>query len=69
MKSKKYIATSLAVILAAVALPVTAFAEERDKQEPVKVTLNEVAHSIFMRRSMLPSKKDILKRKALTLPL
>ena len=46
MKSKKYIATSLAVILAAVALPVTAFAEEK-KEEPVKVTLNEVAHSIF----------------------
>ena len=47
MKSKKYIATSLAVILAAVALPVTAFAEEKEKQEPVKITLNEVAHSIF----------------------
>ena len=47
MKSKKYIATSLAVILAAVALPVTAFAEEKEKQESVKITLNEVAHSIF----------------------
>ena len=47
MKSKKYIATSLAVILAAVALPVTAFAEEKEKQELVKITLNEVAHSIF----------------------
>lgn len=47
MKSKKYIATSLAVILAAVALPVTAFAEEKENQEPVKITLNEVAHSIF----------------------
>ena len=47
MKSKKYIAASLAVILAAAALPVTAFAEEKENQEPVKVTLNEVAHSIF----------------------
>ena len=46
MKSKKYIAASLAVILAAAALPVTVLAEEK-KEEPVKVTLNEVAHSIF----------------------
>lgn len=46
MKSKKYIAAALAVFLAA-ALPVTAFAEEKENQEPVKITLNEVAHSIF----------------------
>lgn len=46
MKSKKYIAAALAVLLMAAALPVTAFAEEK-KEEPVKVTLNEVAHSIF----------------------
>lgn len=49
MKSKKYIAAALAVLLAAAALPVTAFAEEKEKEnkEPVKITLNEVAHSIF----------------------
>ena len=47
MKSKKYIAAALAVLLAAAALPVTAFAEEKENQEPVKITLNEVAHSIF----------------------
>ena len=46
MKSKKYIAAALAVLLMVAALPVTAFAEEK-KEEPVKVTLNEVAHSIF----------------------
>lgn len=46
MKSKKYIAVALAVLLAA-ALPVTAFAEEKENQESVKITLNEVAHSIF----------------------
>ncbi len=46
MKSKKYIAAALAVFLAA-ALPVTAFAEEKENQESVKITLNEVAHSIF----------------------
>ena len=49
MKSKKYIAAALAVLLAAAVLPVTAFAEEKEKEnkEPVKITLNEVAHSIF----------------------
>ena len=49
MKSKKYIAAALAVLLAAAALPVIAFAEEKEKEnkEPVKITLNEVAHSIF----------------------
>lgn len=47
MKSKKYIAAALAVLLAAAALPVTAFAEEKENQESVKITLNEVAHSIF----------------------
>ena len=49
MTSNKYIAAALAVLLAAAALPVTAFAEEKEKEnkEPVKITLNEVAHSIF----------------------
>ena len=68
MKSKKYIATSLAVILAAVALPVTAFAEEK-KEEPVKVTLNEVAHSIFYAPQYVAIEEGYFEEKGLDLTL
>lgn len=46
---KKWIAVAAAVILAVTALPVTALAEKKDAKdaELTKVTLNEVAHSIF----------------------
>ena len=46
MKNKKWIS---AVILAVTALPMTAFAAEKDggEEKLTKVTLNEVAHSIF----------------------
>ena len=49
MKNKKWLTIAAAVILAVTALPVMAFAEKKDnaKEELVKVTLNEVAHSIF----------------------
>lgn len=43
---KKWLAAVVAVILAVTALPVTALAEEKD-DTLTKVTLNEVAHSIF----------------------
>ena len=49
MKNKKRIALAAAVVLAVTALPMTVFAEKKDKEEKKlsKVTLNEVAHSIF----------------------
>ena len=49
MKNKKWIALSAAVVLAVTALPMTVFAAKKDKEEEKlsKVTLNEVAHSIF----------------------
>ena len=49
MRNKKWIALAAAVVLAVTALPVTAFAAKKDGTEEklTKVTLNEVAHSIF----------------------
>ena len=49
MKNKKWISLAAAVVLAVAAMPVTAFAVEKDtaKEKLTKVTLNEVAHSIF----------------------
>ncbi len=49
MKNKKWISLAAAVVLAATALPMTAFAAKKDGAEEklTKVTLNEVAHSIF----------------------
>ena len=48
MKNKKWISLAAAIVLAVTALPMTAFAAKKDGEEkPAKVTLNEVAHSIF----------------------
>ena len=49
MRNKKWISLAAAVILAVTALPATVFAAKdgESKEELTKVTLNEVAHSIF----------------------
>ena len=49
MKNKKWISLAAAVVLAVTALPAGVFAAKRDRTEEklTKVTLNEVAHSIF----------------------
>ena len=49
MKNKKRIALAVAVVLAVTELPMTVFASKKDKEEEKlsKVTLNEVAHSVF----------------------
>ena len=49
MKNKKWISLTAAVILTVTALPATVFAAKdgESKEELTKVTLNEVAHSIF----------------------
>ena len=47
MKNKKWISLAAAVILAVTALPLGVFAAKKDEAKLAKVTLNEVAHSIF----------------------
>ena len=48
MKNKKWISLAAAIVLTVTALPMTAFAAKKDGEEKLtKVTLNEVAHSIF----------------------
>ena len=48
MKNKKWISLAAAIVLAVTALPMTAFASKKDGEKKLaKVTLNEVAHSIF----------------------
>lgn len=47
MRNKKWISAAAAVVLAVTALPFTVTAGENEEKELTKVTLNEVAHSIF----------------------
>ena len=48
MKNKKWISLAAAIVLTVTALPMTAFAAKKDGEKKLaKVTLNEVAHSIF----------------------
>lgn len=68
MKSKKYIAAALAVLLAAAALPASVLAEEK-KAEPVKVTLNEVAHSIFYAPQYVAIEEGYFEEEGLNLTL
>ena len=61
MKNKKWISLAAAVVLAVTALPMGVSAAKKEEPKLTKVTLNEVAHSIFMHHSMWQSKRDILK--------
>ena len=47
MKNKKWISLATAVVLAVTALPLGVFAAKKDEAKLAKVTLNEVANSIF----------------------
>ena len=72
MKNKKWIALAAAVILAVTALPVTVFAKKKDSPDDktlTKVTLNEVAHSIFYAPQYVAIEKGYFKDEGLDLTL
>lgn len=71
MKNKKRIALAVAVVLAVTALPMTIFASKKDKEEEKlgKVTLNEVAHSVFYAPQYVAIEKGYFAEEGLDLTL
>lgn len=71
MKNKKQIALAAAVVLAVPALPMTVFASKKDKEEEKlsKVTLNEVAHSVFYAPQYVAIEEGYFAEKGLDLTL
>ena len=72
MKNKKWIALAATVVLAVTALPATAFAEKKDSTDDkmlTKITLNEVAHSIFYAPQYVAIEKGYFKDEGLDLTL
>lgn len=71
MKNKKWISLAAAVILAVTALPATVFAAKdgESKEELTKVTLNEVAHSIFYAPQYVAIEEEYFAEEGLDLTL
>lgn len=71
MKNKKRIALVVAVVLAVTALPMTIFASKKDKEDEKlsKVTLNEVAHSVFYAPQYVAIEKGYFAEEGLNLTL
>ena len=69
MKNKKWISLATAVVLAVTALPLGVFAAKKDEAKLAKVTLNEVAHSIFYAPQYVAIEKGYFKDEGLDLTL
>ena len=67
MKNKKWISLAAAVVLAVTALPMGVFAAKKDELK--KVTLNEVAHSIFYAPQYVAIEEGYFKDEGLDLTL
>ena len=69
MKNKKWISLATAVVLAVTALPLGVFAAKKDEAKLAKVTLNEVAHSIFYAPQYVAIEKGYFKNEGLDMTL
>ena len=69
MKNKKWITLAAAVVLAVTALPLGVFAAKKDETKLAKVTLNEVAHSIFYAPQYVAIEEGYFKDEGLDLTL
>ena len=71
MKNKKWISLAAAVVLAVTALPMGVFAAKKDSTEEklTKVTLNEVAHSIYYAPQYVAIEEGYFKDEGLDLTL
>ncbi len=69
MKNKKWISMATAVVLAVTALPLGVFAAKKDEAKLAKVTLNEVAHSIFYAPQYVAIEEGYFKDEGLDLTL
>ena len=71
MKNKKWIALAAAVVLSVTALPLGVFAAKKDgtDEKLTKVTLNEVAHSIFYAPQYVAIEEGYFKDEGLDLTL
>ena len=69
MKNKKWISLATAVVLAVTALPLGVFAAKKDEAKLAKVTLNEVAHSIFYAAQYVAIEEGYFKDEGLDMTL
>ena len=69
MRNKKWITLAAAVVLAVTALPLGVFAAKKDEAKLAKVTLNEVAHSIFYAPQYVAIEEGYFKEEGLDLTL
>lgn len=69
MKNKKWISLAAAVVLAVTALPIGVLAAKKEETKLIKVTLNEVAHSIFYAPQYVAIEEGYFKDEGLDLAL
>ena len=69
MKNKKWISLAAAVVLTVTALPIGVLAAKKEETKLIKVTLNEVAHSIFYAPQYVAIEEGYFKEEGLDLTL